>query len=108
MGDEKGRIRVRAAEQRRLEREERERRDQYRSGGGEEEDDVPALLVKASSVRAKRLRWAWEGRIPLGTVGLMIGYEGLGKSVLTTEITARLTRGELPGDLTARPSMSSS
>jgi hypothetical protein len=52
-------------------------------------------------VRAEATRWLWDGRIPLGTATLLVGREKLGKSTLSVELAARLSRGELPGDLQA-------
>jgi 5S rRNA maturation endonuclease (ribonuclease M5) len=54
-------------------------------------------------IRAERTRWLWEGRIPLGTATLLVGREKLGKSTLTGELAARLSRGDLEGDLAGRP-----
>lgn len=61
---------------------------------------VPRVL---SSVAPTRTRWAWEGRMPLGAVTLLAGRQGLGKSTLLADITARLTRGTLTGDLHGQP-----
>ena len=58
----------------------------------------------ASSIRCERVRWLWRGRVPLGAVTVIAGQQGLGKSTTTIELAARLTRGELPGDLAGRPS----
>jgi hypothetical protein len=78
------------------------RREASGNGRDESKTSVP-LLVRASRVKAVRLRWLWAGRIPLGTGGLLIGYEGLGKSMLTVDITACLTRGTLPGEFLGTP-----
>lgn len=59
-----------------------------------------------SDIRTERTRWLWAGRIPLGTASLLVGREKLGKSTLTTELAARLSRGELPGDLAGQPVVS--
>lgn len=56
-----------------------------------------------ATIRAERTRWLWDGRIPLGAPTLLVGREKLGKSTLTNELAARLTRGELPGDLAGAP-----
>jgi AAA domain-containing protein len=61
---------------------------------------IPRVL---SNVAPTRARWAWEGRMPLGAVTLLAGRQGLGKSTLLADITARLTRGTLPGDLHGQP-----
>lgn len=53
--------------------------------------------------RARPVRWAWDGRLPLGYLSLLLGAEGVGKGVLTAWILARLTRGELDGELKGRP-----
>jgi len=55
------------------------------------------------SIRAEPTRWLWEGRIPLGTATLLVGREKLGKSTLTVELAARLSRGDLPGHLVGQP-----
>lgn len=41
--------------------------------------------------------------MPLGAVTLLAGRQGLGKSTLLADITARLTRGNLTGDLHGQP-----
>src|SRR5437762_2374934 len=37
--------------------------------------------------------WLWPGRIPLGSVTLIAGDEGVGKSLVALDIAARVTRG---------------
>ena len=56
-------------------------------------------LHAASSVEPAATRWLWARRIPLGTVTLLAGREGEGKSTLTNALGAELTRGELLGDV---------
>lgn len=56
-------------------------------------------FTPASAIRPERTRWLWDGRVPLGTLSLLPGKQGLGKSTLTLELAARLSRGELAGDL---------
>jgi len=53
-----------------------------------------------AGIRAERTRWLWDQRIPLGTATLLVGREKLGKSTLTAELAAQLSRGALTGDLT--------
>ncbi len=43
------------------------------------------------------MRWLWEQRLALGTLCLVGGREGIGKSILTYTLAAQLTRGTLPG-----------
>jgi hypothetical protein len=52
---------------------------------------------------SKPPRWAWQDRIVLGALNLIVGNEGAGKGTLACWIFAQLTRGELPGDLYGRP-----
>lgn len=57
---------------------------------------VPVVL---SNVEPSPTRWAWEGRIPIGSVTILAGRQGLGKSTLLAKLAADLSRGDLPGDL---------
>lgn len=52
-----------------------------------------AELVRVSEIQSKQLRWLWPGRIPLGKISLFAGDPGLGKSLVTLDIAARVTRG---------------
>ena len=45
----------------------------------------------------------WEGRIPLGALTLVSGIGGVGKSMLTAWLAARVSNGELDGALCGRP-----
>lgn len=53
--------------------------------------------------RAQPPRWAWHQRVVLGYLNLLLGNEGVGKGTLVAWLIARLTRGDLPGDLRGRP-----
>lgn len=59
-----------------------------------------------AAIRAERTRWLWDGRIPLGAATLLVGREKLGKSTLTCELAARLSRGNLDGALAGQPTSS--
>jgi hypothetical protein len=61
------------------------------------------VLTAAAEIPLLRVRWAWDGRHALGTLGLLAGPEGLGKSTLAYWAAARLTRGELPGEHLNQP-----
>lgn len=62
------------------------------------------LLVRTADLsRAKPPRWAWENRIPIAYLSLLLGREGTGKGVLLAWAISRWTRGELPGDLDGEP-----
>ncbi|MGI8903178.1 MAG: AAA family ATPase [Solirubrobacteraceae bacterium] len=62
------------------------------------------LTVRTAGLdRAQPPRWAWEQRIVRGYLNLLLGNEGIGKSTAIAWMLARLTRGELPGDLQGHP-----
>jgi putative DNA primase/helicase len=53
-----------------------------------------AVLRRISDIPAQELRWLWPGRIPLGKLTLFAGDPGLGKSFVTLDIAAHVTRGK--------------
>lgn len=60
-------------------------------------------LTPASAIAPRRVRWLWHGRLALGTLGLLAGREGLGKSTVAAWLISRITRGMLPGELDDDP-----
>lgn len=42
---------------------------------------------------AKRVAWLWPGRIPLAKLTMLVGDPNVGKSLLTVDMAARVTRG---------------
>ncbi|ODA34947.1 AAA family ATPase [Planctopirus hydrillae] len=58
-------------------------------------DDRPLMLEvhRASDIETRETTWLWPGRIPAGKLSLLVGDPGLGKSLLTADMAARLTRG---------------
>lgn len=52
---------------------------------------------KASDYTIKRTRWIWDQRIALGTLALLGGREGIGKSTLSYRLAADVTNGNMPG-----------
>lgn len=60
-------------------------------------------LRKANIERARPYRWAWNKRVLMGYINLQVGEEGIGKGNLTAWQAARITRGELDGDLKGKP-----
>ena len=66
------------------------------AGGG---PDLGQFLFRASDVPAIKVDWLWPGRIALGKVTLLAGDPGLGKSLLTLDMAARVSRGgKWPGE----------
>jgi AAA domain len=51
-----------------------------------------AYAIPASSVEREVVEWLWSGRVPLGSVSLLVGDPGLGKSLLACALAARVTR----------------
>ncbi|MGH6878109.1 MAG: AAA family ATPase [Rhizomicrobium sp.] len=52
-----------------------------------------ALVRSFAEIERVQLNWLWPGRIPLGKPSLLVGDPGLGKSLVTVDIAARLSRG---------------
>lgn len=52
--------------------------------------------VLLAEVKPGIVSWLWENRVPLGKITMLDGDPGLGKSLLTLEIAARVTTGETP------------
>jgi len=46
-----------------------------------------------SDVKSEQLQWLWEKRIPRGKLTILDGDPGLGKSLLTLDLAARITTG---------------
>ena len=71
-----------------------------------DEERTPTRTVRltpASKIRPLPVRWVWDNRIPTGAITLIPGREGIGKSLTLVWITARMTRGELPGEHQGTP-----
>jgi hypothetical protein len=52
-----------------------------------------AIIRRLTNVDRELLDWLWPGRIPLGKLTLLAGDPGLGKSFVTLDIAARVSRG---------------
>jgi len=61
------------------------------------------VLTAASDFKIRRVEWLWERRIALGTLALLAGPEGVGKSTLGYWLAAQITRGLMPSEYTGRP-----
>lgn len=57
------------------------------------------VLTTIASVQPESVRWAWRDRIVLGMLNVIVGEPGLGKSTLAYDLAAKMSRGELDGDL---------
>ncbi len=51
------------------------------------------LTICAADVEPTVVRWLWPGRIPLGKLTTFAGWGGMGKSFVSLDIAARVSRG---------------
>ena len=55
--------------------------------------EAAELGILLSTVQPTRVDWLWPGRIPLGKLTILDGDPGLGKSVLSLDLAARVSTG---------------
>ena len=60
-------------------------------------------IKSALDYRPKRKRWLYQSFLPLGNLCLLAGYEGTAKSTVTTDLVAKISRGELDGEFFGEP-----
>jgi 5S rRNA maturation endonuclease (ribonuclease M5) len=75
---------------------------------GAEEDPAEtngkrSVITWAKDIKAKPVSWAWEERIPHGSLSVAAGREATGKSSFGIWLAARISCGELPGDFLGQP-----
>jgi putative DNA primase/helicase len=58
---------------------------------GKQQRQSKATLVHLADVVSQPVKWLWRGYIPLGKLTILDGDPGLGKSLLTLDIAARVT-----------------
>lgn len=51
-------------------------------------------IVRLSDVAPTSIPWLWFGRIPLGRITLLVGRPGCGKSFVTLDLAARISKGD--------------
>ena len=54
---------------------------------------APLVVTRLADFQPEPVRWLWPGRVPAGKLTLLIGDPGLGKSILTLDLAARVSRG---------------
>jgi len=72
----------------------------------EEEDDVrQPVLIRVSDVERKPVDWLWKYHIAIGKISMLASDPGLGKSHITLDIAARVSRGDSwpDGDVMDQP-----
>ena len=52
------------------------------------------VLVCLADVTREPIRWTWRGRIPRGKITMFAGDPGLGKSLMTMDLAARISAGK--------------
>jgi putative DNA primase/helicase len=57
------------------------------------ETSAEVELESFSQVHPEKVRWLWDTRIPLGKLTIFAGDPGKGKSLVTVDVAARLSRG---------------
>ncbi len=62
-----------------------------------------SLVIRASEVKSRSIKWAWSLRLAIAYLTVMTGVESLGKSVFVAWVVARLTHGDLPGEWRDEP-----
>ena len=76
----------------------------HTDAGGDRSDGKRHLVVqRASEITPRKVMWLWDGHMALGTLSLLAGREGLGKSSLIAWLVAQITLGNLPGNLQGSP-----
>jgi hypothetical protein len=61
-----------------------------------------SVVIRASDVRSRRVKWCWKGRWPIGYLAIQTGEEKLGKSLFFAWAASELTNGRLPGEYYGR------
>jgi hypothetical protein len=70
---------------------------------GAGDDGNPVKFTRFSDIEDEPLRWLIEGRVPLAALTLLVGEPEQGKSLITLDWAARMTRGTLAGELQGKP-----
>jgi archaellum biogenesis ATPase FlaH len=60
-------------------------------------------LRSADEFAMKGTKWLYKGRIPAGMMTILAGREGIGKSTVSLDLVARVTKGALDGRYFGRP-----
>src|SRR5262249_8218950 len=71
-----------------------------RVGTTSQEQSNP-VITRLSDVTPQPVRWLWRGRIRIGKLTVLDGDSGLGKSLLSTDLAARISKARLMPDNTA-------
>jgi len=56
-------------------------------------DSHPESITSFASLSPEPISWLWPGRLPLSQISLLVSRPGHGKSLLTTDLAARISTG---------------
>lgn len=62
------------------------------------ETAVTLRLTSAADIKSRPVRWLWKDRLPVGSLSILCGREGIGKTIFAYTQVAALTRGTLDGE----------
>lgn len=71
--------------------------------GGAGSNGRNLTLTPLSKVPMRATHWLWEGRIALGSLSLLAGREGIGKSTVAYTLAAQVTTGTMQGYYLGKP-----
>lgn len=57
------------------------------------QETIGAVITRMSDIAPEEIDWLWPGFIALGKISMIMGDPSLGKSMVTLDMTARVTRG---------------
>lgn len=60
-------------------------------------------VTRASEMQVRPVHWFWKDRLPIGSLALIAGREGIGKSTVSYQLAADVTRGTLEGRYLDQP-----
>ncbi|MST32423.1 AAA family ATPase [Acidimicrobiaceae bacterium USS-CC1] len=75
----------------------------FEPGAAQVDDARRILLRPASTIQVRPVHWLWEGRLPTGSLSLLAGREGIGKSTAAYTLAGDVTRGRLAGRFYGQP-----
>ncbi len=64
-----------------------------RHGGARVQGPPGPQVLALADVARERVAWLWPGRVPLGKLTVLDGDPGMGKSAVTLDLAARVSRG---------------
>ncbi len=61
------------------------------------------VITPCAGIEADHVLWAWRDKVALASTTMLVGNPGLGKTLLAIDMAARLSRGQLEGELCGAP-----